>query len=98
MASLMFDQPLTTGSDAVRGRSLRELARSEPLYPPVEGLAPKYWQGKKCSNCHNWATNSLCDQAKFYLKAGEAAVRRKQHPFGGDFKAALAKWGEQECK
>jgi len=98
-AMLTFDRPIPQAEAGwAAGRSLREMARASPEYPPLEGLDPAIWKNQKCSNCHNWSMDNLCEQGKFYVKAGEEALRRKLHPYGGDFKTALAAWAKAGCK
>lgn len=93
-----FDRPLTDGNDVTKGRSIRDLARSSPEFPPFEGLDPSYWQNQQCSNCHNWSETNLCDQATFYTSKPPEALRRILHPFGGAFKQALVNWKADGCK
>lgn len=98
-AMLTFDRPIPHSEAGwAAGRSLREMARASPEYPPLEGLDPAIWKNQKCSNCHNWSMDNLCDQGKFYVKAGDDALKRKLHPYGGDFKSALAAWAKAGCK
>ena len=96
--NLLFDQPITFGSPAARGKSLHQLARSAPEFPPVPGLGREYWSGQKCSNCHNWTTENLCTQGKFYIDKDPAILERIPHPFGGTFKKALANWAKSGCR
>lgn len=92
-----FDRPLTAGA-LTRGKSLRELARSSPEFPPVEGLPADFWKDKACSNCHNWSIENLCKQGEFYAGKDPSTFKRIQHPFGGPFKEALAAWAAAGCE
>lgn len=99
LALLSFDQAIPLQANGNLGsRSLRELSRGMPEFPPIEGLDPVAWKGKSCSTCHNWSEANLCDQGKFYGKKGEAALKRKKHPFGGEFKLALSNWAKAGCR
>jgi len=98
-ASLTFDKPIESRDAGwARGLSLRDMARASPEFPPIDGLQEELWREKPCSNCHNWSIPNLCDQGKFYVKAGAATLQRKRHPFGGGFKAALAAWAKEGCR
>jgi len=97
VAALEFDQPISEGEAPVAGRSIHELAMGSPEFPPVEGLDAAYWQGRNCSNCHNWTRESLCQQGTFYTGQDAAAVARIKHPYGGAFKKALRAWAEAGC-
>jgi len=79
------------------GKSLRELSKSTPEFTPIEGLDAATWKGQSCAACHSWSVDELCRQGQFYVKSGAAAVARKQHPFGGPFKTALAVWADGGC-
>lgn len=96
--SLVFDVPLKTGPHPVVGKSLKELAKGEPMFSPIEGLDPKVWKGKSCSNCHQWDKVTLCDQGSVYARSEPAHMLRKQHPYGGPFKLALRNWSEGGCR
>lgn len=94
-----LDAPVT-GLTATwaQGKSLRELAVSQPEFSPIDGLDAAAWKDQSCAACHNWSVEELCRQGAFYVKSGEAAVGRKQHPFGGPFKTALAAWANGGCR
>lgn len=79
------------------GKSLRELSTSHPEFSPIEGLDAAAWKDQSCAACHTWSVEELCRQGGFYVKSGAAAVARKQHPFGGPFKTALAAWAKDGC-
>lgn len=99
LAALVYDRPLRAKSARVDGKTIEELAASTPEFPPVEGLPPSYWQNQTCGACHNWSHENLCKQAKFYTTTSKPnMVERKKHPFGGEFKTALAAWGKNDCK
>lgn len=88
---------LREGGPAVEGRSIAQLARGEPLFPPIDGLPAEVWQGRQCSGCHNWDRATLCAQGEFYTVGGGTENLRKAHPFGGGFKAQLRRWAVQGC-
>lgn len=94
---LGFDQPLQSGSDAVLGRSISELAQGKPVVPPVEGLPDSVWAHLQCSGCHNWNRKNLCDQGNFYAGKEDSVVSRIKHPYQGDFKLALKRWASEGC-
>lgn len=96
--SLVFDVPLKSGPHPVVGKSLKELAKGQPMFSPIEGLDPKVWKGKSCSNCHQWDKVTLCDQGSVYARSEPGHMLRKQHPYGGPFKLALRNWSEGGCK
>ena len=93
---LYFDQPVPFGPYPVNGQSLKQLAESVPLFPPIEGLDAALWK-KKCDTCHKWNQARLCKQGETYVKAARYALRH-QHPFGGAYKIALMKWSKSGCK
>ena len=93
---LRFDQPIPFGPYPVNGHSLKEMTVSEPMFSPVEGLDEKLWK-KKCTSCHQWNKDRLCQQALTYLRAPKN-VLRIQHPFGGTLKVALMRWARSGCE
>lgn len=93
-----FDTAIKDGGNVTVGRSLRDLARGVPEFPPIEGLDRAIWANKQCSNCHNWSEANLCDQGAFYATKPPEALRRILHPFGGVFKNALSRWQADGCK
>jgi len=81
IARLTYSTPLTTGDPETIGRSIEELAKGTPIYPPIEGIPDAMWKGQACSACHTWTRAALCDQSKTYLAnggtlAGQAAPLR----------------------
>ena len=92
-----FTQALVSGLPQVSGRSIAELIKSQPLYPPVEGLPDSYWKDQKCSNCHKWTVASICEQANTYLSLNRQRSLSKQHPFGGALKQNLRTWAAAGC-
>ncbi|MDO9524584.1 MAG: caspase family protein [Gemmobacter sp.] len=97
-ATLTFTTALTVGGENVAGKSIEQLAKSSPLFAPIDGLPEELWKGQTCSNCHAWTQSALCDQGKTYLaQSGERALS-KQHPFGGPFKRALRVWAGGGCQ
>jgi hypothetical protein len=93
---LKFDQPLPFGPFPVRGKTLKELAKWQPIFSPVKGLDENLWK-KQCTTCHKWNRERLCDQGSSYIKSAKA-VFRHQHPYGGPYKLALMRWAKTGCK
>ena len=93
---LRFDQPIPFGPYPINGHSIKELTDSVPMFSPVEGLDEKLWK-KKCTSCHQWNKDRLCQQALTYLRAPKN-VLRIQHPFGGTLKVALMRWARSGCQ
>jgi hypothetical protein len=79
----------------VYGNTIKSLADSIPLFPPIEGQHEALWK-KNCSSCHKWDRQALCQQGANYL-ANPGNVLRQQHPFGGPFKVALMRWSKGGC-
>ena len=97
-ASMLFDTPLPNGAEGVKGRSIAQLIKGGPLFPPIDGIPESMWKGQTCSNCHHWTREALCDQGKTYLsQVGERALA-KNHPLGGPFKRALKIWAGGGCQ
>ena len=92
---LHYDQPIPFGPYPVNGHSIKEMTDSVPMFSPVEGLDEKLWK-KKCTSCHQWNKDRLCQQALSYLRAPKD-VLRIQHPFGGTLKVALMRWARSGC-
>jgi hypothetical protein len=94
-----FDAPLAVGSSDIDGKSLAQLIAGAPAFPPVDGMPAETWQGKLCASCHakEWTKATLCEQGRFYIKAGEARRLSVNHPFGHAFSAALRNWAENDC-
>lgn len=95
-APLLFDQPIPYGASQVRGRSIKELAEGTPLFPPIDGLPPEVWQ-KKCTACHKWTQQGLCDQGTSYISRA-SEIFRHPHPYGGAYKLSLMRWAATGCK
>lgn len=93
---LRFDEPVPFGAFPVQGRTLKELAGGEPLFPPIEGLPEELWK-KPCATCHKWNQERLCEQGNSYLKAAKYVLRH-QHPYGGTYKLALMRWAKSGCQ
>ncbi|MDH3579726.1 MAG: hypothetical protein OEM91_03780 [Hyphomicrobiales bacterium] len=93
---LRFDQPVPFGPYPVNGNTLKKLAESTPLFPPIEGLDEALWK-KQCTSCHKWNQQRLCAQGGTYVKVARYALRH-QHPFGGAYKIALMKWSRSGCQ
>ena len=92
---LHFDQPIPFGPYPVNGHSIKDMMNSDPMFSPVEGLDENLWK-KKCTSCHQWDKDRLCQQALSYLRAPKN-VLRIQHPFGGTLKVALMRWARSGC-
>ncbi|PUB11825.1 hypothetical protein [Yoonia sediminilitoris] len=96
--AVSFSAPLTQGDAAIVGKSLEELIKGSPLFPPVEGLPESYWKNEECSACHQWEQANLCTQANTYLSEAGSANLTKQHPYGGTFKQNLRVWADGGCE
>ncbi len=93
-----FDQPIASDLISEQPKSLQQLAKGTPLYPPVDGLAPEYWKEQSCSHCHQWKKDNLCTQGIFFANHDEEDVSsRTKHPYGGFFKQALKEWAVGGC-
>lgn len=96
---MTFDTPITEGAPEILGKSIREVfSTGSPLFPPFEGIPDELWKGQKCSNCHKWTRELLCDQGKFYLGPDAERSLAKKHPLGGSYKKNLAKWASTGCQ
>jgi caspase domain-containing protein len=94
---ITFTQALISDVPQVSGRSIAELIKSSPIYPPIEGLPESYWKDQKCSNCHQWTQDRICTQANTYLSLNMQRSLSKQHPFGGALKRNLKNWAAAGC-
>lgn len=92
---LHFDQPIPFGPFPVNGHSIKEMIDGVPLFAPIEGLDESLWK-KKCSSCHQWNKDRLCQQALTYVRQPRF-VLRVPHPFGGTLKLALMRWAKSGC-
>jgi hypothetical protein len=92
---LHFGQPIPFGPFPVNGHSIAEMIENVPLFSPVEGLDEALWK-KKCTSCHKWNKDRLCQQALSYVRAPRN-VLRVPHPFGGTLKVALMRWAKSGC-
>jgi len=97
-ATLSFEQAVEGDVQSGNPRSIMELAEGNPLFSPVEGLPPEYWEAEVCSNCHNWDKAALCTQGEFYIGQEGDPAARIQHPYGGFFKRALEQWAAGGCQ
>jgi uncharacterized caspase-like protein len=89
---------LLAGPPEIQGKTIADLIKTSPLYPPIEGLPESYWKEQTCSNCHEWTPDALCTQAKVYLNANAERSLNKQHPYGGGLKRALQTWAAGGCR
>ena len=95
---IRFGDPLVSDVPQLSGRSISQVIRGSPIYPPIPGLPEAVWQNKPCSNCHQWTEAALCEQASRYLVARAERALDKPHPFGGAFKTALRDWAAGGCR
>lgn len=95
---ITFETAVVSELSTVSGRSIADLIKMSPLFPPVEGLPEEYWKEQTCSNCHQWTQERLCNQAGAYLSANMERSLDKKHPFGGALKRHLKGWAEAGCK
>jgi hypothetical protein len=96
--SVSYSLPLQGVAAEIDGRSIEELIRGSPLYPPIDGLPEELWKGQTCSNCHTWTRDALCDQARTYLGASAERSLQKPHPLGAGFKSVLGIWAAGDCR
>ncbi len=95
---VFFDQPLEYGIPQILGKTIMEVTKTTPMFPPIEGLPEPVWKDQTCSNCHLWTRDALCDQAKQYVKETAARALAKEHPLGGTFKSNLKVWAQGGCR
>lgn len=95
---VLFDRPLEHGVPEIVGKTLLQVTRASPLFPPIDGLPEAMWKGQSCSNCHSWTREALCEQASFYLGENASRSLQKRHPFGGSFKRNLRHWAANDCR
>jgi hypothetical protein len=93
---IRYSQPIRSFGVPVQGLSLEQLVHGMPEFAPIEGLPDEVWR-KPCGSCHQWNRESLCVQARLYAQDEKMAFR-KQHPYGGPEKLAMAKWARQGCQ
>ncbi len=96
--NITFTTVLSSDQAAISGRSIADLIKMSPLYPPVDGLPEEYWKDKTCSNCHQWTQDRLCTQANSYLSLNMQRSLDKKHPFGGAMKQNLKTWAAGGCR
>ena len=89
--------PFPTGGEPIEGHSIEESIKFSSLFPSIEGLPEEVWKDKKCSNCHEWTREPLCDQGKTFVSADNDQAVTKQHPFGGMFKRGLKACAGADC-
>lgn len=95
-ASIVFNQGFEFGEPELDGKSIAELIKGKPRFPPIEGLDKQVWD-TQCTSCHAWTQTTLCEQAKNY-DINDVSVMRLPHPLGVRFKVALARWAHDGCK
>ncbi len=96
-STVSFTQALLSEVPEVAGRSIADLIKSSPIFPPIDGLPEAYWKGQDCSNCHQWTQETICTQANTYLSQNAERSLNKQHPFGGALKLNLKTWASGGC-
>lgn len=93
-----FLSPLLGGVPEIRGRTIEQVfTEASPLFPPLDGLPEEIWKEQKCTGCHEWTRERICEQATNYLDPAFADNLAKPHPLGGSFKANLKLWAEDGC-
>ncbi len=99
LTAVKFSTPLKIGAPEIDGKSLAQLIAGVPTFAPIEGLPAEAWQGKPCAACHQkeWTKATLCEQGRFYLKAGETRRLSVKHPYGHAFSQALQSWATSDC-
>lgn len=95
---ITFNSPLVSDMPELSGKTIAEMIGQSPLFPPIEGLPEEYWKEKTCSNCHQWNSERLCEQANVYLSLNMQRSLDKQHPFGGALKRNLKSWAAGGCQ
>lgn len=96
--NVTFSTPLSLGSDAIIGKTLPEVLKSSPEFPPVAGLPEEYWKEQTCSACHQWTRETICTQAQNYISMDALKYTSKDHPFGGVLKVNLRNWAQHGCQ
>ncbi len=97
-APLTYTTPLGVGGPGIAEFSIEQLARAQPLYPPIEGIPDELWKGENCTACHTWTREALCTQGETYVGVSMERALVKQHPLGGVFKQGLRRWAEGGCQ
>src|SRR5690606_37004598 len=77
---ITFARPLDFGEPALDGKSIAELIKGKPAFPPIEGLDKQIWD-TQCTSCHAWTQATLCEQARTY-DANDVRIMRLPHPLG----------------
>ncbi|WP_263830986.1 caspase family protein [Ruegeria aquimaris] len=95
---ITMTSPLIAGNDVVRDQTISQLINGSPKFPPIEGLPDELWKEQKCSNCHQWTKEALCQQAQVYADAEVSRSINKQHPYGGGLKVNLRQWAKGGCQ
>lgn len=95
--TVTFTSALSSELADLSGKSIADIIKMSPLFPPVDGLPDEYWKDKSCSNCHQWTQDRLCTQANSYLSLNMQRSLDKKHPFGGALKRNLKTWAAGGC-
>ncbi|MCV2863612.1 caspase family protein [Albidovulum sediminicola] len=98
VVAVTFTAPVEKGEPQIVGRSIQELIKSQPLFPPFEGIPDELWKGQHCTNCHDWTKERICEQAKFYVTEQAERSLDKPHPLGVEFKQHLRSWAMGGCR
>jgi|GEM_PF-3506626 len=105
-AGISYSAPLTTGLPPVIGSSLQAL--STQAQASVGPYANVPMAGTRCSSCHTppagWSRPALCALGQVYAGNRSRIFTSPtpgfvgQHPFGGQFKTAMANWAQSGCR
>ncbi|MDK3074827.1 caspase family protein [Sedimentitalea sp. JM2-8] len=95
--TVTFTSAISSELSDLSGKSIADIIKMSPLFPPVDGLPDEYWKDKSCSNCHQWTQDRLCTQANSYLSLNMQRSLDKKHPFGGALKRNLKIWAAGGC-
>ncbi|MDN5786416.1 hypothetical protein [Pseudorhodobacter sp.] len=93
-----FETQLHSPGTPVDGKTIAELIKGSPLFPPIEGIPENMWKNQTCSNCHQWTKEALCTQGATYTGPNGPHSLAKLHPYGGAFKAALLTFALEGCQ
>ena len=94
-----WGEPIAGGVEEIRGRTIEQVfTEGSPLHPPLEGLPDEVWKDQKCTSCHEWTRERICEQATNYLDPAFSDNLVKPHPLGGTFKTNLKLWAEEGCE
>lgn len=96
--TMTFETPISDGTPEIIGLTIQQVFNSvSPQFPPIEGLPEELWKNQKCSNCHQWNRERLCEQGRFYVDRPDYDPMNKKHPLGGTFKVNIREWARAGC-